>query len=59
MGKKITLQQIAEAAKAINVPTAALQAVMKVEAKNSGFNSDGTPVILFERHIFRQRLIEK
>lgn len=58
MTKKITLQQIAEAAKSINVPTAALQAVMKVEAKGSGFNYDGTPVILFERHVFRQRLIE-
>ncbi|WP_119690558.1 N-acetylmuramidase family protein [Acinetobacter soli] len=58
MTKKITLQQIAEAAKSINVPTAALQAVMKVEAKGSGFNHDGTPVILFERHVFRQRLIE-
>lgn len=58
MTKKITLQQIAEAAKSINVPTAALQAVIKVEAKGSGFNHDGTPVILFERHVFRQRLIE-
>ncbi|MFW2064057.1 N-acetylmuramidase family protein [Acinetobacter ursingii] len=58
MTKKITLQQISEAAKSINVPTAALQAVMKVEAKGSGFNYDGTPVILFERHVFRQRLIE-
>ncbi|UYF73037.1 N-acetylmuramidase family protein [Acinetobacter ursingii] len=57
MSKKITLQQIAEAAKSINVPTAALQAVMKVEAKGSGFNTDGTPVILFERHVFRNRLI--
>ena len=57
MSKRITLQQITEAAKAINVPTAALQAVMKVEAKGSGFNSDGTPVILFERHVFRQRLV--
>lgn len=57
MNKKITLQQIAEAAKAINVPTAALQAVMKVEAKGSGFNTDSTPVILFERHVFWQRLI--
>lgn len=57
MSKRITLEQITEAAKAINVPTAALQAVMKVEAKGSGFNSDGTPVVLFERHVFRQRLI--
>ncbi|MEB3753832.1 N-acetylmuramidase family protein [Acinetobacter sp. MD2(2019)] len=57
MSKKITLQQINDAAKAINVPTAALQAVMQVECKGSGFNADGTPVILFERHVFRKQLI--
>lgn len=57
MGKKITLQQIVEAAQSINVPVAALRAVMQVECKGSGFNADGTPVILFERHVFRQRLI--
>ncbi|MHA3052545.1 N-acetylmuramidase family protein [Acinetobacter sp. ANC 4640] len=57
MGKKITLQQINDAAKSINVPVAALRAVMQVECKSSGFNADGTPVILFERHVFRQRLI--
>lgn len=55
--KKITLQQINDAAKSINVPVAALRAVMQVECKGSGFNADGTPVILFERHVFRQRLI--
>lgn len=57
MSKKITLQQINDAAKSINVPVAALRAVMQVECKGSGFNADGTPVILFERHVFRQRLI--
>lgn len=57
MTKKITLQQIYDAAKSLNVPAAALRAVMKIEAKGSGFNQDGTPVILFERHVMRQRLI--
>ena len=57
ISKTITLQQINDAAKAINVPVAALRAVMQVECKGSGFNADGTPVILFERHVFRQRLI--
>lgn len=57
MSKKITLQQISDAAKLIDVPVAALQAVVQVECKGSGFNVDGTPVILFERHVFRQRLI--
>ena len=55
--KKITLQQISSAAKTLNVPIPALQAVIEVECKSSGFNNDGTPVILFERHVFRQRLI--
>lgn len=57
MSKKITPQQISDAAKLIDVPVAALKAVMQVECKGSGFNSDGTPVILFERHVFRKRLI--
>ena len=35
---------------------ASLQAVHEVECRGNGFNGDGTPVILFERHIFRQRL---
>lgn len=55
--KKITLAQIEAAAKSINVPVPALRAVMQVECRGSGFNSDGSPVILFERHVFRQRLI--
>lgn len=57
MSKKITLQQVAEKAKEYNVPLAALRAVMEIEAKGSGFNTDGSPVILFERHIFRRRLV--
>ena len=57
MSKKLILEQIVQAAKSINVPVAALHAVMDVECKGSGFNTDGTPVILFERHVFRQRLI--
>lgn len=56
MSKKITLEQISKSAMAINVPYAALRAVMDVECKGSGFNTDGAPVILFERHVFRQRL---
>ena len=57
MIKKLTLEQIGFAAADINVPVAALQAVIQVECKGSGFNSDNSPVILFERHVFRQRLI--
>lgn len=57
MNKKLTPDQITQAAKDIGVPAAALRAVIDVECKGDGFNNDGTPVILFERHVFRQRLI--
>ena len=57
MSKKLTTEQIQSIAKENNIPYAALRAVIEVECKGSGFNSDNTPVILFERHIFRQQLI--
>ena len=57
MSQKLTAEQIKTIAKENNIPYAALRAVIEVEAKGDGFNSDGTPVILFERHIFRRRLI--
>lgn len=57
MSKKLTEVQIASQAKALGIEVAALRAVIEVECKGSGFNEDGTPVILFERHVFRQRLI--
>ena len=57
MSKKLTTEQIQTIAKDNNIPYAALRAVIEVECKGSGFNSDNTPVILFERHIFRQQLI--
>jgi len=57
MNKKLTEAQIAAQAKALGIEAAALRAVIEVECRGSGFNEDGTPVILFERHIMRQRLI--
>ena len=57
MSKKLTEAQIAAQAKALGIEVAALGAVIEVECKGSGFNADGTPVILFERHVMRQRLI--
>jgi hypothetical protein len=32
--------------------------VIEVECKGSGFNADSTLVILFERHIMQQRLLQ-
>ena len=57
MSKKLTEAQIAAQSKALGIEVASLRAVIEVECKGSGFNADGTPVILFERHVFRQRLI--
>ncbi len=57
MNKKLTTQQIEAQAKTLGVSVPALRAVIEVECKGSGFNADGTPVILFERHVFRKQLI--
>ena len=58
MSKKLTTAQIESQAKLLGVEIAALLAVIEVECKGSGFNADNTPVILFERHVMRQRLIK-
>ncbi|RLL23004.1 N-acetylmuramidase family protein [Acinetobacter chengduensis] len=57
MSKKLIPSQIEDQAKKLGVESAVLRAVIEVECKGSGFNADGTPVILFERHVMRQRLI--
>lgn len=57
MSKKLTEAQIQAQALKLSIEAAALKAVIEVECKGSGFNADGTPVILFERHVMRQRLI--
>lgn len=57
MNKKLTDQQITDQAKSMGLTAAHIRTVLEVECKNSGFNADGTPVILFERHVMYQRLI--
>lgn len=55
--KKLTADQAMAAAAAAGIEYPALRAVLEVECKGSGFLPDGlTPVILFERHVFWQRL---
>src|SRR5690606_11763897 len=49
---------IIRAAQALGVEPAAIRAVTEVESRGSGFLPDGRPVILFERHIMRRRLLE-
>lgn len=46
------------AAKTLGVPVAAVQAVNEVESKGEGFLDNGRVVILFERHVFYQRLVK-
>ncbi|MGL6036541.1 MAG: N-acetylmuramidase family protein [Legionella sp.] len=57
MSNKLTSSQIEAQAKKLDIEVACLRAVIDVECKGSGFNTDGTPVILYERHVMRQRLI--
>jgi len=56
MSKKLTDQQIKDAAASIKVPFATLKAVIEVECRSSGFFSTGEPAILFERHVFWRQL---
>ena len=56
MSKFLTEQQIKDAAKNANIEYAALKAVIEIEARSSGFFSNGEPAILFERHVFWRQL---
>ena len=56
---KVTRQDITDAANRINVPAAQVKAINDVESPKGGFNKDGTPKILFERHKFWQALTER
>ena len=54
----VSLQKIQSEAKRLDVEVAALRAILEKESSGSGFNADGTPKILYERHIMYQRLTE-
>lgn len=56
MSKLLTNEQIAEAAKSINVEYAALKAVDVIESRGQGFLPNGQPKILFESKVFRGEL---
>lgn len=55
--RALSQADIASAADQLGVEVAALQAVIEVESPHGGFLSDGRVVILFERHVFWQRLV--
>ncbi|RFA31338.1 peptidoglycan-binding protein [Alkalilimnicola ehrlichii] len=48
---------IRDAAERLGVDIASIHAVAEVESRGNGFLPDGRPQILFERHIFRRRLL--
>ena len=52
--KTLTEQDYIDAAKLLNCKVAAIKAVKEVETRGSGFQNDGKPIILFERHIFHR-----
>ena len=51
-GRPFTRHGMDTACGALDVPEAALWAVLRVETKGTGFLSDRRPRILFERHVF-------
>lgn len=52
---KLTDQDFANAASLLGCEVAAIKAVCDVESRGSGFNPDGSPVTLFEGHIFHRQ----
>ena len=54
--KKLTKQDIIDAAKEVGVEPAAMKAVIDVEAAGEGFDKQGRPTILFEPHVFWDQL---
>ena len=57
MSKQLTIEQIRQQAEKLGIAPATLQAIHEVECRGSGFNPDQTPVILYERHKFYERLL--
>lgn len=56
---KVTRADIIAAAERINVAPAQIKALSDVESPKGGFNPDGTPKILFERHKYWQALTQR
>ena len=54
--RRLSPGDVTRAAEAIGCDEAAVRAVMKVEARSSGFGADGRPIILTEPHILYREL---
>lgn len=46
-----------DAATRLGVPLASIMAINQVESRGTGFTDNGQPVVLFERHVMRERLL--
>ena len=55
----ISEEDYKRAAQTLGCSVETIKAFAKVESRGKGFNDDGTPVILFERHIFNRLLKKK
>lgn len=54
--KKVTAEQLQQLADDYDIPLASLKAVIEVECRGFGFTTKGEPTILFEPHVFYDRL---
>lgn len=54
--KHLSEQDLEKVAARLGIPIAAIKAVNTVESNGRGFNDDGRPVILYERHVAYKRL---
>ncbi|MDN0075594.1 N-acetylmuramidase family protein [Crenobacter sp. SG2303] len=54
--RSLTDADIRRAAKRLDLPASRVRAVCEVESAGMGFTALGNPVVLFERHVFYQRL---
>lgn len=59
VNKKLTENDINTAAMILGVTAAHIHAILEVETKGSGFDDQGLPVILFERHIMYRLVKDK
>lgn len=50
-------KDLQRAADRLGIPLASVMAVNQVESRGTGFTDNGRPVVLFERHVMRQRLL--
>ncbi len=56
--KTLTVNDIRAAAERVNCDPRVIAAICEVEAPKGGFNADGTPVILYERHYFDKLFVD-